>query len=653
MTVLLAVDGGGTKTDVALIDHTGRILHRAQGAGCNPFDQPRWEAILGDLLAPLRGQYVVGALGLPGYGEAPEFTRQQQAYAASLGVPVVTVNDVDAAHRGAFLDGPGVLILAGTGSMAWGRDRAGQAARVGGWGDLLGDEGAAYWVGQRALNSLTRALDGRATRTALHDRLMGQISPNPLQAGQNEAPVLLGWLAGLEHQRSSIAALARTVEQTAQDGDPLALGLLREAAGELALLAQTVQQKLPSAGKGWSLAGSFTQSQTVRAALLEQLGAAEFQLPALPPLGGVALLAAQRAGWTISPQWTSTLGQQLSNSTFQTLGGSIMTSTTTQPATKPVTNVENSITEQFPLWVEAEQVTRRPFAGRYVLVGCGSSYYIAQSVAAAMNRNGQKAVAVAGNEWAQHSSAYVTAEEQVEVIAISRSGESTETVQALRAAQQNGLQVIGITNEAGSTLAKEANTVLYSRTHPQEGVVMSASASLNLLQGLRLAGIEIDGQQVAQAAEQLLNDYGGQLDRVFSGRQHFVFLGAAELHGVAQEGALKLMEMSLSFSQCYFPLEYRHGPMSLVDDQTLIVLLYHPDTAAEEARLAAEMQQKGAVVIGIGGPGDLSIPLTETSAARRGLIALPLLQWLGQRVALSKGIDAEQPRHLSKVVEIS
>ncbi len=326
--------------------------------------------------------------------------------------------------------------------------------------------------------------------------------------------------------------------------------------------------------------------------------------------------------------------------------------------TQGKTNVERSIKEQFPLWVRAEAVSPRHFAGRYVLVGCGSSYYLAQAVAAAMNRCGQKAVAVAGNEWAQHSAAYVTDGEVtdgegVQVIAISRSGESTETVQALRSAQKNGLHVIGITNESESTLAKEADTVLYAETHPEEGVVMTASASLNLLQGLRLAGVPVDGQRVAKAAEELLKRYGPQLDATFAGRTHFVFLGAAELHGIAQEGALKLMEMSLSFAQCYHPLEYRHGPMSLVDDGTLIVLLYHPGTAAAEARVAAEMREKGAKVIGIGGPGDLSIALDEADAATRGLIALPLLQWLGQRVALSKGIDSEQPRHLTKVVSIA
>lgn len=98
------------------------------------------------------------------------------------------------------------------------------------------------------------------------------------------------------------------------------------------------------------------------------------------------------------------------------------------------TSVEASIKEQFPLWAQAPVVAPQPFDGRYVVVGCGSSYYIAQSVAATFNQHGQPAVAVAGNEWASHSGAYVTPQEKVRVVAVSRSGESTETILALREA---------------------------------------------------------------------------------------------------------------------------------------------------------------------------------------------------------------------------
>jgi glutamine---fructose-6-phosphate transaminase (isomerizing) len=115
---------------------------------------------------------------------------------------------------------------------------------------------------------------------------------------------------------------------------------------------------------------------------------------------------------------------------------------------------------------------------------------------------------------------------------------------------------------------------------------------------------------------------------------------------------LKLMEMSLSYSQAYHPLEYRHGPISLVDGCSLVVMLYQADET-EESKLVQELQAKGAKVIGIGGPGDLSLELQVDDLALCGLIALPTLQWLGERVAQSKGLDTRAPRHLTKVVVLT
>jgi glucosamine--fructose-6-phosphate aminotransferase (isomerizing) len=89
--------------------------------------------------------------------------------------------------------------------------------------------------------------------------------------------------------------------------------------------------------------------------------------------------------------------------------------------------------------------------------------------------------------------------------------------------------------------------------------------------------------------------------------------------------------------------------VSLIDHGSLVVMLTHPETAAEEAVLAAELQAKGAFVIGLGGPGDISIALPP-DLLTRGLVCLPALQILGERVALSRGLDSTAPRHLTKVV---
>lgn len=310
---VLAVDGGGTKTALAVVDQQGQVLYRAAGGGINPFDQSDWQEDLQAMLNSVTEPYGAAALALPGYGEAAAITAQQHQVAADLGVPHQVLNDVDAAHLGAFAGGPGLLILAGTGSMVWGRDSAGTTLRVGGWGDLLGDEGSAYWTGLRALNSLTRVLDGRRARTGLHDCLLAALQQTGTVSPDNVLPSdsVLSWLVALKHPRSQIAALAQHLDTWAEAGDRDATQLLEEAAAELALLARTAQARLPGLGAAWSVAGSFTRSQTVQRVLRRELGADAFHPATLPPLGGAALAAARVAGWPITPEWTARLSADL------------------------------------------------------------------------------------------------------------------------------------------------------------------------------------------------------------------------------------------------------------------------------------------------------------------------------------------------------
>ncbi len=311
---------------------------------------------------------------------------------------------------------------------------------------------------------------------------------------------------------------------------------------------------------------------------------------------------------------------------------------------------ERVIREQFPFWAEAPVPPALPAEGAtYAIVGCGTSFYLAQIVAAAFNRSGRQAVAVPGAEWARRRHVYRADDAGTTVIALSRSGESSETVQAVEVSRAAGLKTLAVSCEPGSSIVRAAESSIVARTHPEEGIVMTSSASLMLIVGLRLAGLSVDARQAAAAAEAALAAADAGLARLLEGRSHFVYLGAGSLHGLAQEGALKLQEMSLSYSQAFHTMEYRHGPISLVDDTTFAVLLYSPDTRDEEARLASELRAKGAVVLGIGGPGDLEIAVDDASDIR-ALVALPALQILGERVAERKGLDTVAPRHLSKVV---
>lgn len=309
---------------------------------------------------------------------------------------------------------------------------------------------------------------------------------------------------------------------------------------------------------------------------------------------------------------------------------------------------ETVIREQFAFWPGALQAALPALGPRVVVLGCGSSYYLAQCIALALNQAGHSALAVPAAEWTTRPGDYLADRRGITVLGLSRSGSTTETVRALAAARAEGLHTLAITCFADSPITQAAEQTVVLPTHPAEGVVMSVSASLMLIAGLRLAGAILPADLPARANAAMLA-LDAQKARL-TARGHFVYLGGGARFGLACEGALKLMEMAITPAQAFHPLEYRHGPISLIDAGSAVTLLYSGDD--QEAAVARDIQAKGGLVLGFDGPGDIRI---ETGVTGAGAIAaaLPALQLLGEHVALSKGIDTEHPRNLTKVVVLS
>jgi glutamine---fructose-6-phosphate transaminase (isomerizing) len=313
---------------------------------------------------------------------------------------------------------------------------------------------------------------------------------------------------------------------------------------------------------------------------------------------------------------------------------------------------EQSIFEQFPYWRAAiAPLSPLEPAEVLVFVGCGTSYNLALSLAALASASGRAAIAVPGGEWASGPERYWPRWQKAHVVALSRSGETTETVAAAKASRAVGAHVTGITVEKDSALAANCDRLVAVETHPAEGIVMTSSSSLMLLLGIELLGYAVPSSLV-DLASGILEDLDKELPGLIADRSHFVYLGGGPLYGAALEGALKLMEMSQVFTQAFHPLEYRHGPVSLVDDHTAAVMLYGAGRREAEAKLAGELQDKGARVIGFGGPGDASFEV-PCDPALFGLACLPALQLLGERAAQARNIDTIAPRHLTKVVTLA
>lgn len=301
-----AIDCGGTKILAALADRRGGLRFLPPEAGGNPQDGPVWQGRLTALLAAMAraGHLVAVTLGMAGHGEVPGHDAATAALAqAALGPVVRIMNDVELALRGAFGDGQGVLILAGTGAMAMAQGPRG-IARAGGWGDLIGDEGSAYWIGARALRLAARALDGQGGDVDFARALMARLGAgNP---GDPGGP--LRHAMATVAPRAAIAQVAAHVDALAQAGQPQARAILTRGAGHLARTARAAARAAGlSAPQPWSTAGSVMRSASLAAAL-----EAEMAMPATPAqmtaLGGGLRLAAEAAGWRPEAGWSARIG---------------------------------------------------------------------------------------------------------------------------------------------------------------------------------------------------------------------------------------------------------------------------------------------------------------------------------------------------------
>ncbi|GAN89523.1 N-acetylglucosamine kinase [Gluconobacter frateurii M-2] len=307
---IAAIDGGGSKTLLVVLRADGTIADIQQTGGTNPFDQPLWRERLTGLLKTLSPSTQAVGLGLAGYGESATLcARQEDAVSESLGhIPYSLTNDVDMACSAAFAGEPGVLVLSGTGSMAWASDGRGQHCRVGGWGSLFGDEGSAYQIGRDALTLLTHILDGRNSQDIAFlepfSQAMGLPSDPTLCT-----PALLEWYGNLEHPRSAVAALARHVSTLAENGCTPAATLLEAAATELATHIRAARSQMPGVDLPWSYAGGTLQSPFLRNAIAAQCGAPVS--PLLPPIGGGLMTAARQAGWAPDASWITSLSRTL------------------------------------------------------------------------------------------------------------------------------------------------------------------------------------------------------------------------------------------------------------------------------------------------------------------------------------------------------
>lgn len=231
---IAGVDGGGTRTTVALADEEGReLIRRAGPAG---LVDPRHPTAAAEIVAAVVREAVRDAglperpvslcAGLAGVGHRAEREAVRDALAASgVADRVEVVTDGQTALEGALGGGAGVLLIAGTGSVAYGRAEDGRVERCGGWGMIVGDEGSGYAIGRAGLAAALRAMDGRGPETRLLPLLLELL-------GVDDPSGIPPW-AG-RATKAETALLTTHVIRAAEAGDAVALELVDREARELA-----------------------------------------------------------------------------------------------------------------------------------------------------------------------------------------------------------------------------------------------------------------------------------------------------------------------------------------------------------------------------------------------------------------------------------
>ncbi|PKP22581.1 MAG: glutamine--fructose-6-phosphate transaminase (isomerizing) [Bacteroidetes bacterium HGW-Bacteroidetes-21] len=265
------------------------------------------------------------------------------------------------------------------------------------------------------------------------------------------------------------------------------------------------------------------------------------------------------------------------------------------------------------------------------------------------------------------------------VIAISQSGETADTLAAIRLAKENGALVIGICNVVGSSIPRETNAGVYTHAGPEIGVA-STKAFTAQVTVLAMIAIELGHKRKALSDEdyalliQNLVEIPGKIQKILSHNDeikeiasiykdshNFLYLGRGYFFPVALEGALKLKEISYIHAEGYPAAEMKHGPIALIDEQMPVVVIAAKDKSYEKiVSNIQEVKARKGIVIALVSEGDtiihdmadhvMEIPLADEALAP--LLAVIPLQLLSYHIAVMRGCNVDQPRNLAKSVTV-
>ena len=298
----IGIDGGGSKTKFLCFDHAGRECGSATTIGTY-CAQDGIDAVLSRLkdgisqCLPEETADVLIGFGMPAYGENRELDVlvAQKIRNAFSPMRVHIDNDAAIGWAGSLAMKPGISVVAGTGSIAYGRDAAGKAERCGGWHEFFSDEGSGYWLGKQLLQIFSQQSDGRLEKTMLYDLVRSELDL------QEDFDIIALVNQRYARSRKDTASLQKILLEAARMGDPTAIACYDRASEELSKLVVTVLkqldfpagEKVPVSYQG----GLFSIPELIRNPVAHKVRAAafpweiDFCQPKLDPCRGAVLLA--------------------------------------------------------------------------------------------------------------------------------------------------------------------------------------------------------------------------------------------------------------------------------------------------------------------------------------------------------------------------
>ena len=305
-----------------------------------------------------------------------------------------------------------------------------------------------------------------------------------------------------------------------------------------------------------------------------------------------------------------------------------------------------------------------------LFIGCGSTYYLSLSASALFRHlNGVTSFALPGSELSLFKDAYLDKNKTTLLVAVSRSGETTETVRAMQLFREGAYgKTLAITTVPDSSMTQYADLCLVAETAREVSIAQTRSfASMQLL--AEAFALQISGQNAVEVlasfpdmVARLFDQYQGLAKELGENKkiERFFFLGSAYNYGIASEAMLKMKEMSLSNSEAFHTLEFRHGPKSMVDEKALVIGLVNESTDYQEIPVLQEMASLKGNLLSFAEKtdkrleeiGDVVELKSAVAEPLRALLFLPVLQLLAFYRAISRGQDPDNPNNLDAVVHI-